>query len=278
MGCCQSSSRAQEHSSSPYSPSNAHGDSSSRAINSNPSAVPQTESPRTSHHGRSRRRLGLGEHFNQPIRRHVWTSKRQWTREGLDKEREEFFDTRVTGRPEIWRTLRMVVELMDTELDTAQGVLDAALVTVPTGDLVDGAYDEMGNFYQMPEQCVADPDNIVVGGQETSGDGKGEDEDDEDTEEEAERRREEKGKAVLHAVDLITVKARLSDRGGPDVKICLSKEQSVRVLARKVEDEAGLHGKGKVRIAYMGKILKEGESLRSQGWKEGHVVNALVFQ
>jgi hypothetical protein len=32
-----------------------------------------------------------------------------------------------------------------------------------------------------------------------------------------------------------------------------------------------------VRIAYMGKILKENETLVAQGWKEGHVVNALVF-
>lgn len=27
----------------------------------------------------------------------------------------------------------------------------------------------------------------------------------------------------------------------------------------------------------MGKILKENASLTSQGWQEGHVVNALVF-
>lgn len=39
-----------------------------------------------------------------------------------------------------------------------------------------------------------------------------------------------------------------------------------------------ISGKGKVKIAYMGKILKDGESLQTQGWREGHVVNALVFQ
>jgi hypothetical protein len=33
----------------------------------------------------------------------------------------------------------------------------------------------------------------------------------------------------------------------------------------------------KIRLAYMGKILREGSSLLSQGWKQGHVVNALVF-
>ena len=34
---------------------------------------------------------------------------------------------------------------------------------------------------------------------------------------------------------------------------------------------------GKVKIAYLGKVLKEGETLMAQGWQEGHVVNALVF-
>lgn len=30
-------------------------------------------------------------------------------------------------------------------------------------------------------------------------------------------------------------------------------------------------------MAYMGKILKENASLEAQGWRDGHVVNALVF-
>jgi hypothetical protein len=33
----------------------------------------------------------------------------------------------------------------------------------------------------------------------------------------------------------------------------------------------------RIRIAYMGKMLKEGSSLESQGWKPDHIVNALVF-
>lgn len=32
-----------------------------------------------------------------------------------------------------------------------------------------------------------------------------------------------------------------------------------------------------MKIAYLGKILKDGETLQAQGWREGHVVNALVF-
>ncbi len=33
----------------------------------------------------------------------------------------------------------------------------------------------------------------------------------------------------------------------------------------------------KIRIAYMGKMLKEGISLEDQGWQTDHIVNALVF-
>ena len=33
----------------------------------------------------------------------------------------------------------------------------------------------------------------------------------------------------------------------------------------------------RIRLAYMGRILKENGSLQAQGWQKGHVVNALVF-
>lgn len=32
-----------------------------------------------------------------------------------------------------------------------------------------------------------------------------------------------------------------------------------------------------IKIAYLGKILDEKQSLMAQGWQEGHVLNALVF-
>lgn len=286
MGCCSSRPR-DEGQSSPYAASDAHGDSSSRAITSAATPVPEAPTPRAdsirptteqSH----RQRIGLTEQFNQPIRPHVWTSKRNWTRHDLDREREAFFDTRVTGRQEIWGALKLVVGLLgEHDIQTAQGILDASVITVPTGDLVNGAYDEVGNYYQMPEHMISDPENLVpeekiAAAEPVNHDG--EDNDDDTDEEEAERRREEKGKAVLKSGESFKVKARLSDRGGPDMVITLAKDQNVRVLARRIQDEAGIVGKGKIRIAYLGKILKEGETLQRQGWREGHVVNALVFQ
>ena len=133
----------------------------------------------------------------------------------------------------------MVVGLVgEGEVQTAQGVLDAAGITVPTGDLTNGAYDEMGNFYHMPEQVIADPENIVLDDEAGHGTAKGERA--ELDEDEAERRREEKGKGVVKSGDLVKVRARLSDRGGPDIIVMFSKEQTVRVLVRKVQEEAGV--------------------------------------
>lgn len=71
---------------------------------------------------------------------------------------------------------------------------------------------------------------------------KGEDEskDVTDDEEEVERKREEKGKAVLKIGDIVKIKARLSDRGGPDIVVTLGKDQPVRILVRRIQDEANV--------------------------------------
>ena len=179
----------------------------------------------------------MGEQFNAPLRPHVWTAQKQWTRLQLDRERREFFDTRVTGHAEIWATLKVVVGLLaDGDITTAQSILDAAAITVPTGDLKNGAYDEAGNLYQMPEYVISDPQNLVLNQQgeiqkgEVSNDAT-------DDDEAIERKREEKGKAVLKTGDMIKVRARLSDRGGPDVIISLGKDQAVRTLVRRVQEE-----------------------------------------
>lgn len=201
----------------------------------------------------------LGEHFNQPIRPHIWYSKRRtWTPTQLEQERKEFFETRVTGRPEVWTALAASISLLRTgDLATAQSIVDAAGITVPTGDLCEGCYDERGVLYRLPQCIVSDPENLVP--DDTHGD-----DDDDDLEEEdvaimdgklaaedeasgdeliaagggneAERRREEKGKASER--DLIKVKARVSDGRGSDVVVSVGKTQSVGYIARKVHQEA----------------------------------------
>lgn len=179
----------------------------------------------------------------------------------VDKERAEFFDTRVTGRPEIWATLHAVLQMLwapDTEsasgdgaegLATAQSILDAAEITLPTGNLAQGAYDALGNYYAFHEWIISDPTNMVEETTEETPGSVGEDdtkqippafeESDDPDDEEASRRREEKGKAVVDVRDLITVFARLSENSR-DVKISVAKTDAVRVVARKILEESGV--------------------------------------
>ncbi|KAH8808313.1 ubiquitin domain-containing protein [Xylogone sp. PMI_703] len=290
MGCC--SSRAV--SSSPY-PTSAEPTSSSRAITSSQaqshSAIPRPSTRGSSHSNRPANTQRLDAHINRPLILHIWKSRnRVWTRSQLDKERRDFFDTRVTGRPEIWQTIRVALEILWTGGDiddddggvaTAGQIFEAAGITVPTGDLANGVYDALGAFYSLPEWIVSDPTNMQEDAEDeessVGGEGGKTADDDELDEEEVLKRREEKGKAVISAKDLIKVKARLSEGNGADVIVNIGKNDSVRLLSRKILEEAGITGPKRIKIAYMGKILKENQSLLAQGWNEDHVVNALVF-
>ncbi|SPO04132.1 related to ubiquitin domain protein [Cephalotrichum gorgonifer] len=299
-GCCFSRPSGQD---SPYPDSTTP--TSSHAINAQQPSQDPTSTETTDHttattqqqpaaRRRRRSQQPLGQHINKPLRRHTWTTKqRRWTRSALDRERADFFDTRVTGRPEIWQTLHVVLQVLWEEhpagsdddgtggLATAQSILDAAEITLPTGDLTQGAYDNLGNYYAFHEWIVSDPTDLAPEEDEEAGaeedeDGKGAVPFEEGEDDEALRRREEKGKGVLNARDLVTVYARLSENAR-DIKISVATGESVRSVARTVLEESGLPENKRIRIAYMGKILKENASLEDQGWKKGHVVNALVF-
>lgn len=146
--------------------------------------------------------------------------------------------------------------LREGELATAQGILEAAGVTTPTGNLIEGCYDEAGNLYRLPETIILDPTNVIpddttrrcnrnsnIDGETMVGlseaksvalDSENIGKEEEDSEA-TERRREEKGKASER--DAVKVKCRLSDRGGPDVVIVLGRSQTVGALARRVQSE-----------------------------------------
>jgi len=127
----------------------------------------------------------------------------------LDRERTEFFDTRVDGRPEVWQAIKAVLEVLwsggdpddnDGGLLTAQGILDAAGITLPSGVMVGGVYDSFGFRYVIPEYIVSDPVNLRVTrpaeptGNLDKGEGSGEESPEELlNEEDRLRRREEKG-------------------------------------------------------------------------------------
>lgn len=267
-------------------------------------------------------RLPLSAHATRPlIPPQPWSSlpARKWTPTSLARERSDFFDTRVTGRQESWAALRTVTELVRSgEIETARGILDASGITLPTGNLLDGCYDSLGNLYKLPQAVISDPvdlteDSEYAHGRSTSNiDGDtimgeseakaaalgGEDEKNMASAEDPEaieQRREEKGKSVER--DAVKVRCRLSDRGGPDVIVSLGRSQTVSTLVRRVGIEAQvspsccatplvfyceanilqqIQSQSRVRFAYLGRILNDKETLAAQGWKEGHVLNALV--
>lgn len=174
----------------------------------------------------------------------------------------------------------------DEGLTTAQTILSAAEISLPTGNLINGVYDSLGNYYQLPEWVVSDPSDVVDDDTDDTRDAKGElagidddtgaGEEDYNDDPEAEQRRAEKGKAVVDERELITVRARLSETGR-DFQVNVSKTDTVRSVAKKLAQVSSLSANKKIRIAYMGKILKETSPLEEQGWQSGHVVNALVF-
>jgi hypothetical protein len=131
---------------------------------------------------------------------------------------------------------------------TAQGILDAVGVTLPTGRMEEGGYDEAGNLYRIPEAVLSDPTNLEDGdGEETivgtaeakEGELKvvttrGSDDDFQDAKESLSK--EEKGKAAVDK-DALKVKCRLSDRGGPDVVVLHGRSQHVAALIQRVREE-----------------------------------------
>ena len=169
-------------------------------------------------------------------------------------------------------------------------------MTLPTGKMEEGGYDEHGNLYRVSEAVLSDPSNMIdEDGDDQTVIGTAEAKElsrlDEDDSKVAapEPTHEDKGKAVVDS-NSMKVKCRLSDRGGPDVIVLLGRDQTVGILIQRVRDDGDVSASSTawipltiqvptvagIRIAYLGQILDETKSLLEQGWKEGHVLNALV--
>lgn len=75
-----------------------------------------------------------------------WTSDTPITLQQLLLDRDKYWDTQPSygGLLEIWQALRLACE-SGTVL-TAQAIIDSMNITVPTGKLTDGCYDELYLF------------------------------------------------------------------------------------------------------------------------------------
>ncbi|KAJ1659734.1 hypothetical protein IWQ61_001228 [Dispira simplex] len=119
--------------------------------------------PRSSAPGNTSRLLT--QSGNRPLvskRHYTWKSTNaHLTRSILERERLAFWDTAPTygGRAEIWQALKLAIEADTRAL--AQAIVDSVQISVPTGRLSDGCFDELGNYYLLPIYCLHDPTNLV---------------------------------------------------------------------------------------------------------------------
>lgn len=95
--------------------------------------------------------LRLDQRVTRPLMMHIWTSRPQLTREEVMRRREEYYDTRVTGRVEIWNILRLAVEAMENgEFSTAQEIINASGITIPTGKFQ--CHCSVNIYFYMPRK------------------------------------------------------------------------------------------------------------------------------
>jgi len=80
----------------------------------------------------------------------------------LKRRREEFWDTRVEGRKEIWQAIRLACEAGDE--GTSLAILDSAGVTPFDMNKPDCcfSYDDMGVKYEVPMYLLRDPSNLLT--------------------------------------------------------------------------------------------------------------------
>eukprot|EP00743_Colponemidia_sp_Colp-15_P001156 GILK01001269.1.p1 GENE.GILK01001269.1~~GILK01001269.1.p1 ORF type:complete len:230 (+),score=34.35 GILK01001269.1:138-827(+) len=88
----------------------------------------------------------------------VWTNDKPLTVEELKAKREEFWFTRVEGRPEAWQALRAACE---ADAETALLIVQAAGLTLVNDSLI-ASYDTLGNRYDIPVFCINEPTNLLT--------------------------------------------------------------------------------------------------------------------
>ncbi|KAF2447563.1 hypothetical protein P171DRAFT_518653 [Karstenula rhodostoma CBS 690.94] len=174
----------------------------------------------------------------------------QWTRQRLEKERNDWWDTRTTGSSEIWAALRsMVQSLQAGDVREAQVLLDATECTCPNGMLWRGIFDNRGEWYKVSEWVVIEPDGLV---------------EEEDLKDEAGSVGEEDDKEVEveELGEEVKVVCRLSSTG-KDYRIDIRKGERVGSLVTKLKAKAGLSPFMTIRVVYGGKIIDEDQPLES---------------
>ncbi|CAG8513818.1 12768_t:CDS:2 [Ambispora leptoticha] len=203
----------------------------------------------------------------------TWTSETPIRQRQLKVQRDAFWDTAPSyeGRLEIWQALRCACESEDLTL--AQAIIDSANITIPTGNLTDGCYDELGNRYVIPAYCIVDPTNLIKGSSSENDEGSTSTHQDDDN-------MDSKlllGSSTGDSSSQLTV--RLSNVAR-DVHISTNLEQeTIGTLRQKLCANEGLDGrKFNVRIVFLGRMLDDKTKLADVKFEEGQVLQALITE
>jgi hypothetical protein len=163
-----------------------------------------------------------------------------WTRSRLEKERNDWWDTQVTGSQEVWGAIRLAAQSLQIgKLRDAQQWLETMECTCPTGCLWKGVYDSTGVMYKLPEWLIVEPeglaaeesdDNMASGPAGTAAADEEAQELDDDEDDEP-----------------VLVRARIS-RTGRDVVLKLRRSEHVASIVEKLKQQAEVCYKHSLRI------------------------------
>lgn len=203
----------------------------------------------------------------------VWVSDHPITMSSLIRRRREFWETAASygGNLEIWNTLRHVLEIIPESLIKAQTIINAAGIILPTGDLIDGCYDQQGSYYFIPSYIFSEPTNLISESSEKLADNKLGSVIKNENDIVLSELRDSEIIANEHSIEIII---RLSDTS-KDISIKIDSKNSIADMKEHVARVAGI--KKPMHFFLLGKMLSDEKSLIDQGWKEGRVVQALIL-
>ncbi|KND03032.1 uncharacterized protein SPPG_02101 [Spizellomyces punctatus DAOM BR117] len=206
----------------------------------------------------------------------AWSSETPMTRTELQRQRDAFWDTQpaYSGRPEIWQALRAACE--SPSMDLAQAIVDSANITVPTGNLSDGCYDELGSNYVIPVMCIVEPKNLIV-----------------DKEGASEYKNQIQGEAPSSKAEEVIIPSPTSHRpkktlvarlsSGKDIKLSVTGEETIKELRALVEEKAELNpqaskgGRVCLKFFYLGRPIADITAVKELKLAEGGVIQVMLI-
>ncbi|KAJ4314527.1 hypothetical protein N0V94_006408 [Neodidymelliopsis sp. IMI 364377] len=208
-------------------------------------------------------------------------ANRPWTQARIDKERQDWWDTRVTGSQEIWACLHRAVEyLQQGDVATAQGLLDAQECTCPNGQIWSGVYDDTGVLYKIPEWLIIEPAGLVDEEDEsatTTTEGHNREVTTPGTETNPTASSTHDQASELDDAEF-TVRARISTTA-TDVRIKVRRREAITSIYEKLRTKAQLNPDDRIVLVYGGRQYQDHETLESNaywGFENEYVLSALV--